>query len=395
MLNNKKTNINYNFDKVINRENTASVKYDLRNNIFKQDDVLPMWVADMDFETPDFIKNALKKRVEHSIYGYSFRPDSYYRSITSWVQQRHNWEIKNDWIVFSPGVVPALNFSTLAFTSVGDGVIVQPPVYFPFFSAITLNNRKRLNNNLIIDKDRYYINFEDFEKKAKSASMFFISNPHNPVGRVWTAEELTKIGEICLRNNVIIVSDEIHNDLILPGNNHTCIASISQEIADITITCIAPSKTFNIAGLATSSIIISNQKLRNKFKKIVDGFHLSNGNLFGAVASEAGYKYGSQWVDELMKYVAGNFAEVKQALQNANSDVKLIAAEATYLAWLDFRDTGFNDKKIKDKLIKKAKLGLSPGPVFGPGGKGFQRLNLAAPRSVVVEAMARLTATFQ
>lgn len=384
----------YDFNKIVDRQSTANIKYDLRNKFFGRDDVLPMWVADMDFETPDFIRNAVIKRAEHPIYGYSFRVESYYESIVSWVKERHNWEIETDWIVYSPGVVPALNFSTLVYTNKGDGIIVQPPVYFPFFNAITDNERVRLNNQLNIEDGKYVIDFDDFEEKAKKANMFFLSSPHNPVGRVWTKEELLQLGEICVKNNVIIITDEIHNDLMLPGYKHIPMASLTPEIADITVTCIAPSKTFNIAGLATSSIIISNQTLRKKFEKILNQYHLSLGNLFGAVASEAGYRHGSQWVDELMQYVKQNFDEVDQALLKTNGRIKLIEPEATYLAWLDFRGTGLGDDKIKDLLINKAGLGFSHGPVFGEGGQGFQRMNLAAPRSIVMEAMERLIDTF-
>ncbi len=384
----------YDFNKVVNRESTANMKYDLRGKFFGNEDVLPMWVADMDFETPDFIRNAVIKRAQHPIYGYSFRPESYYQSIVDWVKKRHNWTIATDWIVYSPGIVPALNFSTLAFTNKGDNIIVQPPVYFPFFNAITDNKRVRLNNNLYLKDGKYLIDFDDFERKSQNASMFFLSSPHNPVGRVWTKDELLRLGEICVRNNVIIISDEIHNDLILPGYKHIPMASLSSEIADITVTCIAPSKTFNIAGLATSSVIISNKNLRAKFEKIIIRYHLSLGNIFGAVASEAGYRHGANWVDELMNYVKKNFEEVEQALLSTNGKIKLIQPQATYLAWLDFHETGYNNKQIKDILIKKAGLGFSHGPVFGYGGQGFQRMNLATPRSLVVEAMERLVTAF-
>jgi len=384
----------YNFDKIINRKSTANIKYDLRNKIFGKSDIIPMWVADMDFETPSFITEAIIKRAQHSIYGYSFRTQSYYESISNWVQKRHNWDINTRWIVFSPGVVPALNFSTLAYTNIGDSIIVQPPVYFPFFSAVTDNKRIRLNNKLLLSNDKYIIDFDDFEQKAKQAKMFFLASPHNPVGRVWTLEELTKLGEICVRNNVIIISDEIHSDIILPGYKHIPIASISDEIADITVTCIAPSKTFNIAGMATSSVIISNKGLRNKFEKIINRYHLSNGNIFGAIASEAGYTYGANWVDELNKYIQNNFEVVRLALKNSNSKIKLLKAESTYLGWLDFSDTGLKDKQIKDMLINIAKVGLSPGNIFGSGGEGFQRINLATPRSVVSAAIKNITNTF-
>ena len=311
------------------------------------------------------------------------------------VQNRHNWTIDADWIVYSPGVVPALNLSTVQFTNEGDSIIVQPPVYFPFFSAVTDNKRVQLSNQLILKNGRYYIDFEDFEQKAQKAKMCFLSSPHNPVGRVWTKEELLRLGEICVRNNVIIISDEVHNDLILPGIKHIPLASLSPEISDITVTCIAPSKTFNLAGLSTSSVIISNKDLKDKFEDILNRFHLSFGNLFGAIASEAGYTFGAQWVDELNEYINANYKEVEQALKRSGSNIKLIVPEATYLAWLDFRDTGYNDDQIKDILINSARLGLSHGPSFGDGGQGFQRMNLAAPRSIIKEAMGRLIKAFK
>ncbi len=384
----------YDFDTIIDRENTSNIKYDLRQKFFENKDVLPMWVADMDFQTPDFIINAVKDRADHKIYGYTFRHESYYSSIINWVKRRHNWELNKDWIVYSPGIVPALNFSTLAYTNPGDKIIVQPPVYFPFFTAATDHDRVILNNELILEEGKYLIDFDDFETKAKEAKMFFLSNPHNPVSRVWTKEELTKLGEICVRNNVLIISDEIHNDLILPGYKHFPMASLSDEICDITITCIAPSKTFNLAGLATSSVIISNKELRDRFEKIINSLHLSLGNIFGAVASEAGYTYGDKWVDELMIYISGNIEFLKDSLKRSSSKIKLINPEATYLAWLDFREFDLDDEQIKNLLINKAGLGLSHGPIFGDGGQGFQRINLAVSKHVVSEATKRLIDTF-
>ena len=384
----------YNFDKIVDREKTASVKYDLRKAYFGKADVLPMWVADMDFETPDFIRDAIMKRANHPIYGYSIREVDYYQSIVDWVKRRHNWEIKKDWVVHSPGIVPALNFSVQTFTKAGDGIIVQPPVYFPFFMAIADHGRKQLENQLLFDGQDYSINFDEFEQQARRAKMFFLSSPHNPVGKCFSKEELLKMGEICLANDVLIVSDEIHNDLILPGFKHIPIANLSDELAEITITCIAPSKTFNLAGLATSSVIIKNEELRTKFTKTIADLHLGNGNLFGAVASQAAYKHGDKWLDELMEYLNSNFQLVDSFLKEEIPDLKMIKAEATYLAWINFSATGLNDDEIKDKLIYKANLGLSHGPIFGKGGEGFQRMNLAAPRATVLKALEQLKSDF-
>jgi cystathionine beta-lyase len=384
----------YNFDKIIDREKTASVKYDLREAYFGKADVLPMWVADMDFETPDFIGKAVSKRAEHPVYGYSFRPESYFTAFTTWVEKRHQWPVKNEWVLFSPGIVPALNMATLAYTSPGDGILVQPPVYFPFFHAVTNHQRKLLENILVYKDGKYLVDFDDFERKAVKARMFFLSNPHNPVGRAWSREELEKMGEICLKNDVLIISDEIHGDLMLPGHKHIPMASLSDDIAAHTITCMAPSKTFNMAGLATSSVIISDRQLRTKFNRIMEGLHIGNGNLFGAVASEAAYKEGEEWLKELLQYVDNNFKLLEHFLRTELPVLKLVPAEATYLAWIDFSGTGLQDEEIKEKLIHEAGLGLSHGPLFGKGGEGFQRMNLATPKANVIEALNRLKIVF-
>ncbi len=384
----------YDFDKIITRENSDSVKYDLRQEYFGNADVLPMWVADMDFETPAFIRKAVVERANHPIYGYSIMSEEYFQAIINWTKTRHQWDIRKEWISFTPGIVPAINFSVLSYTNKGEGVIVQPPVYFPFFEAIKSNGRRQLDNQLLIHDGQYHIDFNDLEEKAKTSKLLLLSHPHNPVSRCWTKEELTTIGDICLRNNVIIISDEIHNDLILPGFKHYPMASLSEEIADITVTCIAPSKTFNIAGLATSSIIISNDDLRSRFQKTLQQLHIFRGNFFGYVASTAGYRHGGPWVDALMKYVQENFDYLADFLQKELPAIKLTPPEATYLAWLDFRETGLSDKQVKDKLILDAKLGFSHGPVFGEGGQGFQRMNLAAPRILIEKACQRMKKTF-
>ncbi len=384
----------YDFDKKIRREQTACVKYDLREAYFGQGDVFPMWVADMDFETPVFIRDAIQERATHPIYGYSFRPETYFTSIMQWVDKRHNWQLKKNWILFSPGVVPALNMATLAFTDPGDGILVQPPVYFPFFHAVKNHKRNLIENQLLYNEGRYTIDFTDFEQKARKAKMFFLSNPHNPVGRLWTAEELKRMGDICVKYDVIIISDEIHCDLALPGFRHIPMASLSDEIAQNTVTCIAPSKTFNVAGLATSSLIIANKQLRYKMKRIIEDMHIGNGNLFGTAASIAAYESGEQWLDELMQYIETNFRLLDGFLRNELPVLELVHAEATYLAWIDFRKTGLSDVKIKEKLLHEAKLGLSPGPVFGKGGEGFQRMNLATQKANVGEALDRLKLAF-
>ncbi|MBE0650738.1 MAG: putative C-S lyase [Bacteroidales bacterium] len=384
----------YDFDTMIAREQTDCVKYDLRQDTFGKEDVIPMWVADMDFETPDFITNAVAERAKHPIYGYTIMSDAYFDSVINWVKIRHSWDIKKEWISFTPGVVPGVNYAIHAFTEKGDGIIIQTPVYFPFGDSIKQNGRKVIENQLLLKNGRYTIDFEDLEKKTKQAKMILLSSPHNPVGRCWSLEELKALADICVRNNVIIVSDEIHNDLIIPGYQHIPTATLSDEIAEMTVTCIAPSKTFNIAGLATSSIIIQNAELREKFQKFSEQIHVSRGNLFGYVASVAAYQKGASWVDQLMRYVKNNFDYLASYLKSEIPQIEIIEMEATYLAWIDFRKTGLSDSELRRKLIFEAELGLSPGTIFGSGGQGFQRMNLAAPFKTIETACGGLKKAF-
>ncbi|MDA3778838.1 MAG: PatB family C-S lyase, partial [Bacteroidales bacterium] len=282
----------YNFDEIIDRTNTNSVKFDLRKQLFGKKNIIPMWVADMDFKTPDFIVDTIIRRAQHEIFGYSFRPDSYLDALINWVKRRHNWQLKKEWIAFSPGVVPAINITIQAFTNINDNIIIQPPVYFPFFSAIENNKRKVLRNPLKLENGRYNIDFDDLAEKAPNAKMIILSNPHNPGGSVWRKDELLKLAEICIKNNVLIISDEIHCDLVFSNNHYTPMASISNEIANNTITFLAASKTFNIAGLATASVVCSNKLLLQKYKDIVEQLHVGYGNIFGFIATESAYKYG-------------------------------------------------------------------------------------------------------
>ncbi len=381
----------YNFDKIIERENTSCVKYDLLESIFGTADLIPMWVADMDFGTPDVIIEAIKKRLEHPVLGYSFRPESFYTSIIDWMKIRHQWNIKKEWISFSPGVVPALNMLVSGLTEKADKIIVQPPVYFPFFSAIENHNRKLVNNPLIINNSRLCIDFNDLEAKIiDGAKMLFLCNPHNPGGSVWKREELLRIADLCLKNNVIVVSDEIHSDLIFSPNKHIPFASLSKEIADITVTCMAPSKTYNIAGLSTSFLVISNKELLKKYNKALDDVHVGQGNIFGTIALEAAYNHGCEWLEELLAYLKKNIDFVEEFLKNNIPEIKMLRPEATYMIWLDCRNLNMDDKTLKNFLISEAKIGLNDGPVFGIGGEGFQRINIACPLSVIEDALIRL-----
>lgn len=381
----------YNFDEVVDRNNTSCVKWDFAEQYFEAKDLLPMWVADMDFKTPGFIVDAVKKRAEHEIYGYTVRPDGYYSSMINWIDKKHNWKIEKDWIIFSPGIVPAVNMAVMAFTNPGDKIIVQPPVYFPFFSAVKDNGRQLVYNQLKLNNGRYDMDFDDLEKQIDNRTkMIIISNPHNPGGSAWTKEELTQLGEICIKHNIILISDEIHSDLVIPPFKHTVAANISEEIADVTISMMAPSKTFNLAGMASSSVIISNPKLRNDFQVFLDRVHVGMGNLFGMVASEAAYTHGEEWLDQMLEYVKGNLDYMEAYINTNIPQIKMMRPEATYMVWLDFSTFGFSDKELKEFVLQKAKLGLNDGPVFGPGGEGFQRMNVACPRSIVEEAMLRL-----
>lgn len=381
----------WNFDEVLERSGTDSVQYDLRKMLFGREDVLPMWVADMDFKTPAFIMEAIRKRADHEILGYSIRNEAYHQALMDWVKERHQWEIEKDWILFSPGVVPALSMLVMALTEPGDKVIVQPPVYFPFFSSVKQNKRRLLRNPLIWKENQYVMDLDQLRAAIDDKTrMLFLCHPHNPVGRAWTEKELRDLAGICLEQNIIMVSDEIHCDLVLPGHTHLPLASLSDEIAAQTITCMAPSKTFNLAGLATSHVIISDEKLRTRFNAILEQVHVGMGNIFGAVAAEAAYRFGNEWREQMLQYVQENVDFLDVYLKTHIPEIRMIRPEATYMAWLDCREMGMEDQGLKDFMIFKAGLGLNDGPMFGEGGSGYQRINLACPRTKVIKAAHQL-----
>lgn len=387
--------ITYNFDKIIPREGTASVKYDLRHLFFKLADVFPMWVADMDFETPDFIRYAVVERAMHPIFGYTFRDEDYHTAIIDWMHRRHDWEIQKEWMLFTPGVVPALNIAVLALTQAGDKIIVQPPVYFPFFTAVKDHGRELVYNQLKLEQGQYSMDFDLLEQQAKDAKMLLLSNPHNPVGRAWTRSELEKLADICLRNNVLVLSDEIHNDLVLPPHRHQVFAALSDEAANISLTAHAASKTFNIAGLASSTMIISNPAIRAPFEKLLKALHVDMGNLFGFAATKAAFTHGDQWLEQLIAYIDNNIAYTKSFLEKHLPRIYMHQPEATYMIWLDFSAYGFADEELSRILEEKAGLGLSPGHVFGPGGSGFMRLNVACPFSQLQTALEKMRMAFE
>ena len=381
----------YNFDEQLERANTACYKYDLRGDFFGREDVIPMWVADMDFKTPSFIIEAIERRLDHEILGYTFRNDSFYESIANWIKKKHGWNVRKEWISFSPGIVPALNLAVLAFTEPGDKIIVQKPVYFPFFPAIESHGRIVVNNPLIYKGGRYEMDFEDLVQKIDHrVKMMMLCSPHNPTGNVWRFDDLKKLSEICLEKNILILSDEIHSDLVFKGNRHIPTASLSPETAEITFTCVAPSKTFNLAGLSTSAIIASNRTLKEKYDKILEDIHVGGGNLFGFEALKAAYNNGEKWLDALMEYLEGNLRFLISYLEENIPRIKPVIPEATFMVWLDCRELGLDDKELKKFMIYEAGLGLSDGIIFGKEGAGFQRINIGCPRSVLIKALHQL-----
>ena len=384
----------YNFEELIDRTNTNCIKYDARNAFFGNADLLPLWVADMDFRTPDFIVEAIKKRAEHEVFGYTFRGESYNQSIVSWLKRRHNWEIKPEWISFSPGVVAGLTLAIEAFSKPGDGVIIQPPVYFPFFDSVKGTGRELIENPLRLENGRYYFDLDDLKQKITSQTrLLLLCNPQNPGGMVWNEKELSELARICLENKVLIISDEIHSDLIFDGYRHTPLANISEEIAQNCVVCMSPSKTFNTAGLTTSFLVIPNKRHLVAYERVMRLPHLHMGNIFGSVALEAAYTHGDEWLAQLMKYLQQNYIFLEQFFIENLPEVKVMRPEATYLIWLDFSTLALTDEVLNQKLID-AGVGMNRGIQFGKQGRGFMRINIGCPRSVLQEALPRIKNVF-
>ena len=384
--------MSYNFDENIDRRSTNSLKYDLLDSIFGSDDILPMWVADMDFKTPDFIIDSIKKRLNHEIFGYTIKSDNFYNSIINWTKNQYNWDIKREWILFSPGVVPSLVFSVLAFSNPGDKILIQPPVYFPFMHVIKANKREIFFNPLKNTNNYYTIDFENLEKNIdEKVKMIFLCNPHNPVGRAWKKDELERLGDICVKNNIVIISDEIHADIVYKPNFHIPIANLNSNFANSTVTLLAPGKTFNIAGLSSSVIIASNKELYKKLESIINSMHIGMGNVFGLVAFESAYTNGKEWLDELLLYLQGSVMFVDEYINKYIPYIEFKIPEATYLLWLNCKDLNLNNNQLKDFFIKKAKVGFNDGPTFGPGGEGFQRMNIGCPKSLIKKALDKIS----
>ena len=384
----------YNFDKPVCRRGTHCVKHDALGEIYGRDDLISLWVADMDFPTADFIREAVIERAKTDVYGYTFREDAYFESIVNWLKRHHQWETKKEWMSFTPGIVNAFNLAVMGLTKEDDEIIIQPPVYHPFFFAVNNHKRKLVLNPLIDTDDGYVIDFDLLEQQAKTAKMLILSNPHNPVGRVWKKEELKRLGEICLKNNVLVFSDEIHCDLVMPGFKHTPFASISEEFAQNSITAHAASKTFNIAGLATSTVIIPNEELRKRYTDFVHSTEADMGNIFGKVATKAAMEKGDEWHAQLIDYIKGNIDFAVDFIRREMPKVRIHKPEATYMIWMNFNDYGISDEELNRKMVFEAGLGLNAGHIFGKEGDCCMRMNLACPRSVVVEAMQKLKKIF-
>lgn len=384
----------YDFDEIINRKNTDSIKYDFSEHFGMPEDILPLWVADMDFRTPPAVSEALAAKSLHGIYGYSDTRGDYFDILKQWFGRQFGWEIQPSWLVKTPGIVYAICTAVRSLTEKGEAVLIQEPVYSPYRQSVLMNGRELAVNQLIYEDGKYRIDFEDFEKKIveRKVKMFLLCSPHNPIGRVWTQDELIRMGTICHRNGVIVLSDEIHADFIFPGFKHHVFAGLMPEFADISITCTAPSKTFNLAGLHISNVFISNPALRKKFQGEMRMEGIGSPNIMGITACKAAYAGGGPWLEDLREYLTGNLQMVRDYLALHIPQVKLVEPGGTYLLWLDFRALSLTDDALNDFIVHKAGLWLDHGPIFGQGGSGFQRVNIACPRAVLAGGLDRLAA---
>ncbi len=384
--------MNYNFNEIIDRKNTNSIKYDFARQRGRQEDVIPLWVADMDFRTPPEVTDCLVNVSRHGIFGYSEPGQEYFSTLKKWMADSYAWDIEPQWLVKTPGIVFAIAMAIKAFSSEGEGVLLQQPVYYPFGETIKANRRLIVNNPLIYENGSYTIDFNDFETKIieNNVKLFILCNPHNPVGRVWSEEELLKLGDICIRHGVIVVSDEIHADFIYEGYKHIVFAGLKPEFANAAITCTAPSKTFNLAGLQVSNIFIQDSSMRKSFQEEICRSGFSQLNTMGLVACQAAYRYGREWLEQLKTYLAGNLEFIRTFLNERLPRIRLVEPQGTYLVWLDFSDLGLSEQELEDLVSNRAKLWLDNGLMFGEEGKGFQRINIACPRQLLEKALTQL-----
>lgn len=388
----------FDFDKLIDRRGTHSLKYDFAARRGMPDEILPLWVADMDFASPPAVLEALSERVRHGVFGYSDAADEgYFNALRDWFKRRFDWDIEQKWLVKTPGVVFALSTAIRALTQPGDAVLIQQPVYYPFESVIKVNERRLVVNQLLLQDGKYRMNLEEMERQIvdEKVRMFILCSPHNPVGRVWSREELIAVGRLCAKYDIYVVADEIHADFVYSAYRHQVYAALGPEFAERCILCTAPTKTFNLAGLQISNIFIPNERIRRSYLKEIARTGYSQPNLMGLIACQAAYEKGEEWLEELLKYLEGNLAFVRSFLQEKLPQVRLVEPEGTYLVWLDFRALGLSDKELDELIVKKAGLWLDGGSMFGAGGEGFQRINIACPRSLLEEALNRLEKAFK
>jgi len=385
-----------NFDEIIDRRNTSCLKHDFAVERGYPADILPFWVADMDFRAPAPVIDALKARAEHGIFGYTQVKDDYFAVLQNWFRTRHDWTVERRELILTPGVVFAIATAIRAFTIKGDAVLIQQPVYYPFANMIRQNERVIVDNPLRLIEGRYEIDFADFEQKIieHRVKLFILCSPHNPVGRVWTRAELEQIAAVCLRHNVIVVADEIHEEFVRPGFRHVPFASLSEEAAAITVTCTSPSKTFNLAGLQISNIFIRNTQLRRRFKEELGRTGYDEPNTLGLTGAKAAYEHGAEWLTQLLAYIEENHARTKSFLAAHLPKVQIIEPEGTYLLWLDFRAYELSNEALNEKIIREAHLWLDDGPIFGAGGSGFQRINIACPWATLETGLQNLAKAF-
>ena len=382
----------HDFDQIIPRRHTNSLKFDFAKERGKPDGLLPMWVADMDFQTPPAVREALAEKAAHGIFGYSDPDETYFDALASWFGTRHHWTVDPHTAVLAPGVVFAICNLIRCLTQRGDAILIQEPVYYCFKAAIRDNGRRAVVNELRFDGHQYRIDFEDFERKIvdNGVKLFILCSPHNPVGRVWTKDELARMAEVCLRHNVFVVADEIHEDFVYRGHSHTVFASLSGEVADRCAVCTAPSKTFNLAALHNANIFIANALVRKTFQHELDAEGFSQSNIMGLVACQAAYRHGAEWLDELVGYLEGNIALMRETFRTRMPQIQLVEPEGTYLPWVNFSSLGLSVPELERLVVERAKLWLDGGAIFGAGGAGFQRFNIATPRAIVQQALSQL-----
>jgi len=386
--------VKYNFDQIIDRKGTNASKWEpqVLNQLFGEEDLLPFWVADMDFKVAQPIVDAIVKAAEHGIYGYSVRPEEYYKAIIDWTEKRFGWKIDKEWIDYTPGIVPAVNYAIQAFCMPGDNVVIQQPVYYPFSNAIKNNGCHVVSNDLVFDGEKYNMDFGDLESKLKDpkVTMMILCSPHNPVSRVWDLEDLKKVAHLCLENNVFLISDEIHNDLVYSGYKHTIFGLVGEEFLDNLMVCTAPSKTFNLAGMQSSNVIIPNPVHRQRFRRILEKNSIGGQNPLSIVSLIAAYTEGEEWLEQLLEYLEGNIKFIEEYLKENLPKAKMIKPQATYLAWIDFSGYESDSRKLEELMTKKAKVAMDAGTWFGEQGAGYMRLNFACPRELLKKGLDRI-----